>query len=95
MGGATAASNAINAATPLIEFSNTDRSQYLQLVYSDYDSVQSPDSLTLVGNQAGSYFIAPNIRTTGTGTGFKHRNINYGTAAPSGGIDGDVYIQYS
>ena len=94
LGGATAASNAINAATPLIEFSNTDRSQYLQLVYSDYDSVQGPDSLTLVGNQAGSYFIAPNIRTTGTGTGFKHRNISYGTGTPSGGIDGDVYIQY-
>ena len=44
LGGQTANSNAINAATPLIEFSNINRSQYIQLVYSDYDSVQAPDS---------------------------------------------------
>jgi len=35
---------------------------------TDYDSVVSPASLTLVGNQSttngGEYFIAPNIRAT-------------------------------
>lgn len=49
---------------PRITFADTDSSQYLSLIYSDYDSYQAPDSLTLVGNQAGSYFIAPNIKAT-------------------------------
>lgn len=62
--GSTTSSNAINSATPRIEFCNSDRSQYCQLVYTDYDSVQAPDSLTLIGNQSGTYFIAPNIKAT-------------------------------
>lgn len=57
----TAGSNAINSNNPLIEFSNSDRSQYGQLVYSDYDSVRSPDGLTWVGNQANSWFQAPRV----------------------------------
>ena len=46
--------------------------------------------------------LAQTIDTTGrtaflsyNGTGFYGRNISYGTAAPSGGSAGDVYIQYS
>ena len=61
IGGATTSSNAINSANPLIEFSNTDRSQYGQLVYTDYDSVRAPDGLTWVGNQANSWFQAPRV----------------------------------
>lgn len=57
----TAASNAINAANPLIEFANGERSQYGQLIYTDYDSVRAPDGLTWVGNQANSWFQAPRI----------------------------------
>lgn len=60
----TVGSNAINSTNPLIEFSNSDRSQYAQLVYTDYDAVAAPDSLTLVGNQAGTHFIAPKINTS-------------------------------
>ena len=56
----TAESNALNATSPLIEFSNSDRSQYCQLIYTDYDTVQAPDSLTLVGNQNGITFICKN-----------------------------------
>ena len=58
---ATVGSNAINAANPLIEFSNSDRSQYGQLIYTDYDSVRAPDGLTWVGNQANSWFQAPRV----------------------------------
>ena len=57
----TAGSNSINAANPLIEFSNGDRSQYGQLIYTDYDSVRAPDGLTWVGNQANSWFQAPRV----------------------------------
>ena len=59
---ATAASNAYGSANPRITFSNSDQSQLLQLVYTDYDSVQAPSSLTLTGNQGNEWFIAPNIR---------------------------------
>lgn len=63
--GETVGSNALNPSkNPYIEFSNVDRSQYCQLIYCDYDSIQAPDSLTLVGNQTGTYFIAPNIKAT-------------------------------
>lgn len=58
----TAASNAYGSANPRITFSNSDQSQLLQLVYTDYDSVQAPSSLTLTGNQGNEWFIAPNIR---------------------------------
>ena len=56
----TTNSNAINATNPFIEFSNSDRSQYCQLIYSDHDTIQPPDSLTLVGNQTGTTFIMKN-----------------------------------
>lgn len=56
----TSGSNALNANSPLIEFSNSDRSQYCQLIYDDWDSLASPDSLTLVGNQNGIKFICKN-----------------------------------
>lgn len=61
----TVGSNAINANNPLIEFSNSDRSQYCQLIYSDFDAIVGPDSLTLIGNQAGTHFIAPKINAGG------------------------------
>lgn len=61
LGGSTTGSNAINSANPLIEFSDADRSQYGQLIYTDYDSVRSPDGLTWVGNQANSWFQAPRV----------------------------------
>lgn len=61
LGGATTGSNALNSANPLIEFADSDRSQYGQLIYTDFDSVRSPDGLTWVGNQANSWFQAPRV----------------------------------
>lgn len=47
---------------PRLTFSNGDGSQQISLIYTDNDNYQAPDSVTLVGNQSGSYFIAPNIK---------------------------------
>ena len=60
----TAATNTYADANPKVIFSNSDASQNISLTFSDYDSVQSPASLTLNGNQGGEYFIAPNIKAT-------------------------------
>lgn len=69
--GATTASNAYNSTNPKISFYNNDASQTAQLVFTDYDSVQAPASLTLVGGSGveAVYFIAPNITATATLTG--------------------------
>lgn len=60
----TAATNTYADANPKIIFQNADASQNASLTFSDYDSVQSPASITLNGNQGGEYFIAPNIKAT-------------------------------
>lgn len=69
--GGTVGSNAINSENPTITFSNSDGSQYAQLIYTDYDSVQAPDSLTLIGNQTNTHLIAPTFKAT---TAYKFGN---------------------
>ena len=61
---ATTGSNAYNSVNPRLDFKNADASQNIALIFTDYDSVQAPASLTLAGNQGGEYFIAPNIKAT-------------------------------
>lgn len=70
-----------DTVNPRLTFSNSNDSQYISLVYSDYDSYQAPDSLTLVGNQSGSYFIAPNIKATGNFYGSLSGNASTATTA--------------
>ena len=65
LNGKTSDSNAFGSDNPKICFNNADDSQRLALVYTDYDSVQAPSSLTVAGNQGGEYLIAPNIKATG------------------------------
>lgn len=62
--GTTEGSNAYGSNNPKIVFGNAAETQRVALVFTDQDSVQSPASLTLVGNQGGEYFIAPNIKAT-------------------------------
>lgn len=62
--GSTIGSNSLYSRNPRIEFQNAGNSQVLGLIFTDYDTVQSPASLTLAGNQGGEYFIAPNIEAT-------------------------------
>ena len=61
LGRATADSKALNSANPLLEFSNSDRSQYCQLIYTDYNNQGGSDSLNLVSNQTDCRFTAPKI----------------------------------
>lgn len=60
----TTASNAYDSENPKIIFKNNGGDQNGQLIWTDYDSVQSPASLTLIGNQGNEYFIAPQISTS-------------------------------
>ena len=57
----TADSRALDSANPLIEFANSNRSQYAQLVYTDYNNQGGSDSLTLVSNQTDCRFYAPKV----------------------------------
>lgn len=52
---------AVNAK---IIFGNQAPNQQVSLVYTDYDTYQKPASISLVGQQGGEYFIAPNIKAT-------------------------------
>lgn len=61
---ATTGSNAYDSVNPRLDFKNADASQNIALIFTDYDSVQAPASLTLAGNQGGEFFIAPNIKAT-------------------------------
>lgn len=64
--GTTSNSTVYDASNPKITFLNSGGNQGIQLIYTDWDSVVSPASLTLVGEQTstngGERFIAPNVR---------------------------------
>ncbi len=90
---ATSGSNALDANNPLIEFSNSDRSQYCQLIYDDYDSLQAPDSLTLVGNQNGITFICKNGPIWIQGGSNAGGNVN--RLNTSGGMPGNMQYNTS
>ena len=79
--GSTTSSNAYESTNPKIRFDNSDSSQNLELIYTDYDAVQKPSSLTLIGNQGGEYFIAPNIKATGSFYGSLSGNASTATSA--------------
>ena len=61
---ATSESNAYGSTNPTLAFSNSDGSQLISLIFTDYDSIANPASVTLIGNAGGEYFIAPNIKAT-------------------------------
>lgn len=57
----TTDSKALNSTNPLIEFSNSDRSQYAQLVYTDFNNQGGSDSFTFVSNQNDLRVYAPKV----------------------------------
>lgn len=77
----TVASSTFADTNPKIVFKNVDGSQSGSLTWTDYDSVQSPASLTLNGSQGGEYFIAPNIKATGSFYGNLSGNASTATSA--------------
>ena len=79
--GTTTNSNFYGSTNPKIRFDNPDSSQNLELIYTDNDIVQKPSSLTLIGNQGGEYFIAPNIKATGSFYGSLSGNASTATSA--------------
>ena len=60
----TEASNAYGSTNPSITFQNSNATQNMSIIYSDYDNVQTPASITFIGNQGGEYVIAPNFKAT-------------------------------
>ena len=79
--GLTSATNTYADTNPKIYFKDNDGSQNISLTYTDYDSVQNPSSLTLNGNQGNEYFIAPNIKATGSFYGNLSGNASTATSA--------------
>ena len=49
---------------PSIRFDNSDSSQNVSLIFTDYDSYRAPAGLKLVGNQGNEWFEAANIYAT-------------------------------
>lgn len=86
--GTTTSSNAYDSTNPKIRFGNSDSTQILELIYTDYDAVQKPSSLTLIGNQGGEYFIAPNIKATGNFYGSLSGNASSADSATKATQDG-------
>ena len=62
--GTTSASIAYGANNPKIKFVNSDGSQIVELMYTDYDSVRWPAGLAVRGNQGNEYFDVPHLNAT-------------------------------
>lgn len=59
--GNTSASIAYGANNPKIKFVNSDGSQIVELMYTDYDSVRWPAGLAVRGNQGNEYLDVPHL----------------------------------
>lgn len=59
--GTTSASITYGANNPKIKFVNSDGSQIVELMYTDYDSVRWPAGLAMRGNQGNEYFDVPHL----------------------------------
>ena len=46
---------------PRISFENSNSSQNVSIIFTDYDNYRSPAGIKIVGNQENSWFEAPNI----------------------------------
>ena len=57
----TSDSRALDSNNPLIEFANSGRGQYAQIVYTDYNNQGGSDSFTFVSNQSDLRVYAPKV----------------------------------
>lgn len=60
--GASSNSDDFDSTNPKIQFSNTSDTQAGQLIFTQYDGVDSGVSLTFISNQTNSWLRAPSIR---------------------------------
>lgn len=72
---------------PYIRFDNSDSSQNVSLIFTDYDAYRSPAGIKLVGNQGNEWFEAANIYATNIQTS-NIKNLSVG-----GGIYWNPYIE--
>ena len=63
-GGTSADMTYAGNAHPYIRFDNSDSSQNVSLIFTDYDAYRSPAGIKLVGNQGNEWFEAVNIYAT-------------------------------
>lgn len=67
---------------------NATNSQYSGLAASKEDAANKQSDLTASATKF------PTVDAVNTGLATKQKTITSGTAAPSGGVDGDIYLQY-
>ena len=60
--GTTTGDTAYGSTNPAIRFENSNASQTIELLFTDFDAIVNPASLVLIGNQGNESFLAPNIR---------------------------------
>lgn len=60
-GGTSADMTYADNVHPYIRFDNSDSSQNVSLIFTDYDAYRSPAGIKLVGNQGNEWFEAANI----------------------------------
>ena len=51
---------------PRLRFDNSDSSQTVSFIFTDYDSYRAPTGIKLVGNQGNEWFEAPKLIKTGS-----------------------------
>lgn len=51
---------------PRLRFDNSDSSQIVSFIFTDYDSYRAPAGIKLVGNQGNEWFEAPKLIKTGS-----------------------------
>lgn len=62
-----ASADMTNANThPRLRFDNSDGSQTVSFIFTDYDSYRAPAGIKLVGNQGNEWFEAPKLIKTGS-----------------------------
>ena len=86
--GLTTTSYAYGSSSPKIRFTNSPSDQNAELIWDDHDTYCTPASLTLIGNQDGTYFIAPRIRLDSSSTTQAFLDFNDAN-------DKGAYLRYS
>lgn len=55
---------------PRLRFDNSDSSQTVSFIFTDYDSYRAPAGIKLVGNQGNEWFEAPKLIKTGSSNSY-------------------------
>ncbi len=89
----TSDSSALDSANPLIEFASSGRSQYAQIVYTDFNNQGGSDSINFVSNQSDLRVKGPIFQASKCFVTANHGTSNPGSSTPGNGITGAVYFK--